>query len=83
MLHATNDLLCQLGSVGKDSLANLRCDQSISSGWEDNLFQKITSETVLRIGSFAENTRAGISRTWSHPSAEVTATQSMSHWLKA
>ena len=83
MLHATHDPPSQLGSVGKDSLANLRCDQSTSSGWEDDLFKKITSGTVLRIGSFAENTRAGISRTWSHPSAEVTATQSMSHWLKA
>jgi len=82
VLHATNDLLSQLGSVGKDSLANLRCDQSTSSGWEDDLFQKITSGTVLRVYLFAENTRAGNSRTWSHPSAEVTATQSMSQSLQ-
>jgi hypothetical protein len=83
MLHTTHDLLSQLGGMGKDSLANLWCYQSTSSSWEDDLFQKITSGTVLRIGSFAENTRAGISWTSSHPSAEVTATQSMSHWLKA
>ena len=40
MLHTTNDLLRQLRGVSKDSLANLLCDQSTSSGWEDDLFRE-------------------------------------------
>ncbi len=40
MLDATHDLASQLGSMAENFLTNPRCDQSTSSGWEDDLFQE-------------------------------------------
>jgi hypothetical protein len=40
VLEATHDLASQLGSMAEYFLTNLQCDQSSSSGWEDDLFQE-------------------------------------------